>query len=75
MILVCADNYDVIANKHILVLFFVVSSRLAHLSVQTAREKKPDVYLVRGFIEAERKSIHSSPYNCPNLGYHSPAVI
>ena len=57
MILVCDDNCGVLANKHILILFFVVSSpflfQRAHLSAQTARKKTTDVYLVRGFIEAE----------------------
>ena len=79
MILVWDDNCGVFANKHIPVLSFVVSSlfllRRAHLLAQTAWKKTKDVYLVRGFIEAEQKSIHSSPYNCLTLGYHRPAVI
>ena len=79
MILICADNCGVAANKHILVLFFRHEFSFPFISsssVSPNSSKRPtDVYLVRGFIEAEGKSIHSSPYNRPTLGYYSLAVI
>ena len=72
IVIICDDHCGVIANKHIFVLFFLVSSpflsRLVHLSVQTAQKKTTDIYLVRGLIEAERRFIHSSPYKRPTLG-------
>ena len=47
MILINADNCGVFANKHIIVLSFVVSSpsflQLVYLLAQTARKKTTDV--------------------------------
>ena len=53
------------SNKHIPILFFIVSipPLVTNLSVSPNSSEKTNRYcLVRGFIEAEHKSVQSPPY-------------
>ena len=78
ILLICGDICGIRSNIHILILFFVVNPPFFcdELTCESKQfRKKTDVYLVRGFIEAEHKSIQSPPYNRPILWYYSPAVI
>ena len=69
-ILMSGNICGVHSDKHIFILFLVVSPPLfvTNLSVSLLAPKKPtDICLVRGFIEAEHKSIQSPPYNFPRV--------
>ena len=67
MIVICADNCGVIANKHILVMFFVVSSPFPFTTGSPVGPNSSEK-TNRGFIEAKHTSRHSSPYNRPTGG-------
>ena len=70
LLFTCDDYSDIVSKKHI----FPLPSKKHSPVDPNSSEKNNRCLLVRGFIEAERRSLHSSPYNHPTLGYYSPAV-